>query len=289
MKLARPDLFHPRIVLAGCPRHVTGDGDDAGLVAALRRRGLHARWLSWDDPETGLADLVILRATSDYAERLDAFLAWMSAIAHVLNPPAVVAWNADRHYLADLARAGVPTVPGEFFAPGERIRLPRSGHVFVGPAVGTGSRRCADRVSALADAGELHGAGRGVLLQACDPSPESVLVFVGGAPSHAFTMRGRRLVRAEPDPEVWAVGAAALAAAAARTGHAQRELLYARAHVVGDHRDPRLLELQLVEPSLGWRRLEPGARERAERGFALAVESACDRLGLGPAKHPFPH
>ncbi|EUA32212.1 hypothetical protein I548_0986 [Mycobacterium intracellulare] len=26
------------------------DPDDAGLVPALRRRGLHARWLSWDDP-----------------------------------------------------------------------------------------------------------------------------------------------------------------------------------------------------------------------------------------------
>ncbi|MFY2858485.1 hypothetical protein ACOJVU_01235 [Mycobacterium sp. THU-M104] len=288
MKLARPDLFHPRIVLAGCPRHVTGDGDDAGLVAALRHRGLHARWLSWDDPETNQADLVILRATSDYAERLDAFLDWMGGLANVLNPLAVVAWNADRHYLADLAQAGVPTVPGEFFAPGERIRLPRSGHVFVGPAVGTGSRRRADRVSALADAGELHRAGRSVLLQACDASPESVLVFLGGELSHAFTLRGRALVGAEPDPEVWAVGAAALAAAAARTGHAQRELLYARAHIVGDHRDPCLLELQLVEPSLGWRRLEPGARDLAERGFALAVESACDRLGLGPSKHPFP-
>ena len=36
MKLARPDVFHPRIVLAGCPALPEGDGDDAGLVAALR-------------------------------------------------------------------------------------------------------------------------------------------------------------------------------------------------------------------------------------------------------------
>ena len=28
MKLARPDVFHPRIVLAGCPQLVEGDGDD---------------------------------------------------------------------------------------------------------------------------------------------------------------------------------------------------------------------------------------------------------------------
>ena len=76
MKLARPDVGHPRIVLAGCSALVEGDGDDAGLIPALRSRGLHARWLSWDDPETLEADLVIPRATWDYTERLDEFLAW---------------------------------------------------------------------------------------------------------------------------------------------------------------------------------------------------------------------
>ena len=73
MKLARPDIFHPRIVLAGCPALPEGDGDDAELVAALRQRGLHARWLSWDDPETLRADLVILRAAWDYIDRLANF------------------------------------------------------------------------------------------------------------------------------------------------------------------------------------------------------------------------
>ena len=150
MKLARPDVFHPRIVLAGCPRHVGGDGDDAGLVAALRQRGLHARWLSWDDPEVAGADLVILRATRDYADRLDDFLAWTRRVANLLNPPAVVAWNTDRRYLTDLTDRGVPTVPGEVVAPGERARLPRRGDVFVGPAVGTGTRRFGDRSAARA-------------------------------------------------------------------------------------------------------------------------------------------
>jgi hypothetical protein len=287
MKLARPDIFHPRIALAGCPQQITGDGDDAGLVAALRQRGLHARWLSWDDPETGLADLVILRATRDYAERLDAFLAWTTVMANVLNPPAVVAWNADRRYLIDLADRGVPTVPGEVFAPGEPVRLPPSGPVFVGPAIGTGTCRCADRVSAAAEAGELHDAGRSVLVQAGEASPETVLVFLGGEPSHAFTRQAHLLVQAEPDVEIWEVGAAALTAAAAGAGIEEDELLYARAHVVGGSGDPRLLELQLVEPSLGWRRLDAGTRDLAEREFALAVESALQRLGYGPFRRPF--
>jgi hypothetical protein len=270
MKLARPDVFHPRIVLAGCPRHVRGDGDDAGLVAALRHRGLHARWLSWDDPDVGDAHLVILRATHDYADRLDEFLAWTTSVAHLLNPPAVVAWNADRRYLADLAGRGVPTVPGEIVAPGGRARLPRRGDVFVGPTVGTGTRRFSDRSAAQAYIeAHLAGAKQSVFVQPADSAAETVLVFLGGKPSHAFS--GTGLHPAEPDFELWDVGAAALAAAPG-------ELLYARVHLSG----ARLVELQLVEPSLGWRRLDADSRNLAQREFALAVESALERFGLGP-------
>lgn len=224
MKLARPDIFHPRIVFAGCQRYAAGDPDDAGLVVALRQRGLHARWLSWDDPEIRRADLVILRATRDYARRLEEFLPWTTSVPNLLNPPAVVAWNTGPRYLSDLALRGVPT------------------------------------------AGR-HEAGH-----------RAVLVFIGGVPSHAFTLQASTLVQAEADPEVWEVGAAALAAAAAQVGVEPGDLLYARAHLVGG----LLQELKLVDPSLGFLRLNAGSRAEAERRFAVAVESALDRLGLGP-------
>jgi hypothetical protein len=273
MKLARPDVFHPRIVLAGCARQVAGDGDDAGLLPALRHRGLHARWLAWDDPETGRADLVIMRATHDYADRLDEFVAWTTGVANLLNAPAVVAWNARRRYLADLAGRGVPTVAGEFVAPGERVRLPRTGDVFVGPTVGTGTRRFSDRTAAAAFIREQHEA---VFVQPAVSAAETEQVFLGGEPSHAFP--------SEPDFELWDVGAAALAAAAAELGIDAGELLYARAHLNG----ARLVELQLVDPSLGWRRLDADTRDLAQRRFAVAVESALERLGLGPFSHRRP-
>ncbi len=275
MKLARPQVFHPRIVLAGCPGLVAGDGDDAGLAGALRHRGLHARWLSWDDPDAVAADLVILRATRDYAERLEEFLAWTTSVKNLLNPPAVIAWNADRRYMGDLADRGVPTVPGEIHAPGERILLPRKGHVFVGPAVGSGTRRCGGKAAA-AYVAELHDAGRSVFVQPGGTAADTELVFLGGKPSHAFPP--------EPDFEIWDVGAAALNAAAAQVGIDAGELLYARAHLVGD----RLLELQLIDPSLDWTRLDAGARDLAQRAFAVAVESALERLGLGPLSHRGP-
>ncbi len=220
MKLARPDIFHPRIVLAGGPRRAAGDPDDAGLVPALRTRGLHARWLSWDDPETLRADLVILRAAAGDPGRRDEFLAWIRGVRHLLNPPDAVAWNLDERYLRDLANDGVPTLPG-------------------GPA-------------------------------------EASLIFLGGKQSHAWPV--------EPEFESWDLGYAALASAADRAGIGARELLYARADVAGD----RLVGLDLVAPSLGWPHLDAATRERAQREFALAVESACERLGLGPFSHGRP-
>ena len=104
----------------------------------------------------------------------------------------MVAWNTDKRYLADLADAGVPTVPSQFFAPGERVRLPR-GEVVVKPAVGAGSvgaQRFTDARAAREHAAALQAAGRTVLVQPYDPrveDGETALVFLGGEQSHAFT------------------------------------------------------------------------------------------------------
>jgi hypothetical protein len=223
MKLARPDIRHPRIVLAG-----SADGDDAGLVAALRQRGLHASWLAWDDPDTLTADLVILRDGSNSAE----FSAWTSRVPHLLNAPEVVAWNTGRQHRRDLRAAGLPV----------------------------GNHRSSDAAIRTA------------------------LVFLGGNPSHAFADDSA----VEADFELWDIGQAALQAATEHLGIAVDELLYARADVIGGPGSTELVDLDLVAPSLGWRLLDGDARDNAQRQFALCVESALDRLGLGPLSHRGP-
>jgi hypothetical protein len=314
VKLARPDVRHPVIVLAGCRALVEGDGDDAGLVPALRDRGLHARWLAWDDPAALDADLVIPRATWDYTERLEEFLAWTRQVRNLLNAPAVVAWNTDKRYLADLAAAGVPTVPSTFFAPGEQIRIP-AGELVVKPAIGAGSvgaQRFTDADLAAEHARALHADGHTALVQPYDPriaDGETALVFLAGEQSHAFnkgpllpppgelaardesgTFAAETLRPVDPDVELWEIGHAALAAAAARLGLGVEEFLYARVDVIGGADDPRLLELELVEPSLGWRQLGEADRGLRQREFAIGVESALDRLELGPLKNgPLSH
>ena len=84
------------------------------------------------------------------------------------------------------------------------------------------------------------------------------------------------------------MGHAALDAAAAHLNVQATDLLYARVDVIGGPDDPLLLELELVEPSLGWRQLDPTTRDLQQRQFALGVESALDRLGLGPFSHRRP-
>lgn len=309
MKLARPDVFHPRIVLASCAALPEGDGDDAGLLTALRHRGLHARWLPWDDPDTLAADLVILRAAWDYTERHQEFVSWVRAVPHLLNPAAVVEWNTDKRYLHDLDRAGVPVVPTGYFDVGERVEIP-DGEVVVKPAVGAGSsgaQRFVTAAAALAHAAALHAQGRAVLVQPYDPrvaDGETALVFLGGKQSHAFTKgpmlppagqlpefeetgtyAHESLSPADPDDEVWQIGRRAVGAVTRRFDLAPEELLYARVDVIGGADDPRLLELELVEPGLGFRQLDPTAREDAERRFAVGVEAALERLGLGPLSH----
>jgi hypothetical protein len=194
------------------------------------------------------------------------------------------------------------------------VRLPSAREVVVKPTAGVGSigaRRFTDPAAALAHAAELQNRGRAVLVQPYDrrveDDGETALVFLGGKPSHAFTKgamlppAGRvpevdetgsyaveALTPADPDFEVWDVGFAALDAAGAQVGVAASEFLYARVDVIGGIDDPRVLELELVEPSLGWRQLDDETRDRRQREFALSVESALERLGLGPLSHRRP-
>ena len=87
---------------------------------------------------------------------------------------------------------------------------------------------------------------------------------------------------------MWDIGYAALAAAAAHLRIDVSDFLYARVDVIGDRRDAQVLELELVEPSLGWRQLDEHHADPQQREFALGVESALERLGLGPLSHRRP-
>ena len=92
----------------------------------------------------GAYDLVVVRSTWDYTFALAAVpgVDARGRRARLLNPPDVIAWNADKRYLADLAAAGVSTIATEHLAPGAPF-TPPPGRFVVKPAVAGGARGAA--------------------------------------------------------------------------------------------------------------------------------------------------
>jgi len=289
------------LVTAAAARNL--DEDLVPLDVALRETGVDASIVDWDDAsiDWSLFDLTVLRSTWDYSTRLSEFLAWIDRIAPattLLNPQDVVRWNTDKHYLAQLANAGVPTVPSTFVEPGDDVRssldafLARSGDEFVvKPSVGAGSRDAqryasSESDAALAHAKRLLDADRSVLLQPylgrVDAYGETALMFFEGRFSHAIR-KGPLLRRGEgPTRALFAAehittreASADEIAVAEQTLAAipfAKPLLYARVDLIHDDAGaPCVLELELAEPSLFFAQA-PGSAER----FAQAIVARAD-------------
>lgn len=257
------------------------DEDEPTLLDALSDAGLDPAVAAWDDPDVDWSrfDLVVLRSTWDYHFRLAAFLAWAADVARhtrLANSLATVTWNTDKRYLAELAAAGVPTVPTAFLKPAERdggldAALGAYDEVVVKPAVSAGS---VDTARHRLDAAEGRDAardhvrrlladGRVAMVQPYIPSVdergERALVHIDGRFSHAITkgpilgphttvvgdlFAAEDISTASPTAAELAVGAAAMAVAPGGP------LLYARVDVVDGADGPMVLELEATEPSL---------------------------------------
>jgi len=272
------------------------DEDMPLLEAALEAVGARSSQVDWDDENVdwGAFDVALLRSTWDYPDRLREFLVWVDAAARrttLLNPPAVVRWNTDKHYLAELARAAVPVVPSTFIEPGESaeravrdflIRHEGCAEFVVKPSVGAGSRDtqrhpCEEVAPAVAQAQRLLSAERSVLLQpylnSVDRDGETALIYFAGKFSHAIRKGPLLPPGLAGSP---AVGLFAPEKITPRTPGedelkvAERVLaalpfpapLYARIDLIRDAAGaPTLLELELTEPSLFFAQA-PGAAER---------------------------
>jgi glutathione synthase/RimK-type ligase-like ATP-grasp enzyme len=102
------------VLLATSADWPDGEPGAGALDAALRARGVDARWVCWDDAgvDWAAADLVAVRSTWDYTERHEEFVGWarrVEAETPVLNGAGVFAWNVDKAYLTRLG--DLPTVP----------------------------------------------------------------------------------------------------------------------------------------------------------------------------------
>jgi glutathione synthase/RimK-type ligase-like ATP-grasp enzyme len=283
-----------RVAFATCA--ALPDGWDDNAAAA---RLLGAEHVVWDDPAVDWEafDRVVIRSTWDYTGRLDDFLRWCRAVGRqrLRNHPDLVAFNADKRYLAALS---AQTVPTEFAGPGDP--LPRlEGEVVVKPNISAGARDTgrfgpAAHDEARALIARIQASGRVALVQPYIPSVErhgeTALVFLAGELSHVL----RKRAVLDPDevaPLAEGMHAPARAmfredlvtpgsADAAERAFAERVIaevterfgtpLYARVDLVlnADAR-PVLLELEAIEPAL-YLGLSSGAAER----LAAAVRAS---------------
>jgi hypothetical protein len=260
------------------------------MAAELEARGHRADWCLWDDETRDWSrfDLVLIRSTWDYQRRRDEFLAWAGALAVVRNPAAVLAWNTDKHYLAELGAGEIAVIETTFIAPGDTATLAGDGEIVVKPSVSAGSKDTArfalgdDAARRRAEAllAEIHSGGRTAMVQpylgAIDHRGETSLLYFGGSFSHAI--RKAPLLRPGEGPTEGffapetieprtpsvaerEAGDGVIAWVAERFG----ELLYARVDLVpGSDGAPVLLELELTEPSLFFAHSEGASARFAE-------------------------
>jgi glutathione synthase/RimK-type ligase-like ATP-grasp enzyme len=248
------------------------DPDNPRLFAALGALQLSADLVIWDDDAVRWSDydLVVLRSTWDYPSRRAEFLEWAGSVPRLENPLSIIAYNSDKHYLADVEGHGPAIIPSRFYAVGESADFDFGALVdfVVKPCVGAGSlhveRYRAHEVDAASRHVErLHDEGRDVLLQpyihSVDTLGELGLIFINGTYSHAMKKGAMLnvaqterdfLFRREQMSSASAEADAISFATDVLESMGFSDLLYARVDLVATIRGWLVMELELVEPSL---------------------------------------
>lgn len=275
-----------KVAFATCSAMPDGWVDDHPVAALLG-----AEYQVWNDESVDwhAYDRVVLRSTWDYSWQVDEFLAWCEEVGpeRLRNQPELVAFNADKRYLAEIA---APSVPTTFIAPGDPVPHATNGEIVVKPNFSAGARdtgRFSSLRAALPLIEQIRASGRVALVQpyvpTVDSHGETSLVFFGGELSHALRKRAilrdegiapvaedseLRVAAAMLEPDLVGPGTASAAQQALATA-VIAELsarfgtpLYARVDMVdGADGRPRVMELELIEPNL-YLGTSPGAAER---------------------------
>ncbi len=269
--------------------------DDELAVLPLARRGIRVDTIPWDRAGVDWSQyaLVVVRSTWDYQHNAEAFLRVLENIerqgVRLENGSEIVRWNMQKTYLRDLAARGIEIVPTfwrERLAPGELVPLfeeLRSAEGVIKPVMGANAqgawRLDAKRARELAPEIEAYFADRPLMMQPFErgitEEGEYSMVYLNGAHSHSLLKvpkrgdfrvqeeHGSEITAITPEPALLAAGDAAIAAVGQR-------LLYARADLVRSGDTFRVMELELVEPSM-YLRVEAGAPERFADAIAALI------------------
>ena len=265
--------------------------DDGVLATALVRRHAAVRAAPWDDVSIAWSDAraVIVRSTWNYHHRRAEFLEWterVSAGTPLLNAPATIRWNSHKGYLAELAARDIPVIDTVFAEAGSTTDVAavaaqhRWDDLVIKPAVSASAHetvrfRPTEHDAAQAHLDRLLARGDAMLqphLDVLGQRGELALMFIAGRFTHAVRRRSA-LAATAPMPRSAPAQASAsaisfaervLEESAALTGAAEMPL-YARVDLAETPaHGQRLLELELIEPSLFFLHAPHAAEAMAE-------------------------
>lgn len=289
-------------LFATCEELPGFDPDDELAARALAEFGVRVRPAVWTDRSVdwGAADLCVLRSTWDYHRRPKEFARWVDDVGRrtrLVNPRNVVRWNAHKFYLRDLQRRGVPVVPSEFLERGSAVELSEVlqrrnwQEGVLKPAHGASAQGVMHvrRDAAHVREGDeylraLLRSGDAIVqpyLRSIATHHERALTFIDGRYSHAVTktpfMHAKARLGDRAGLPPGSSGEVPIVATDDEIALAMQALqasppgcVYARIDVVrDDQRRPRILEVELIEPTL-YLYAEPSAAAR----FARAIVDA---------------
>lgn len=264
----------PRIAIATCAGYEDLKVDDALLGEALQERGCEAISVVWDrdEPRWSGFDLCLVRSTWDYHDKHEEFLAWtrrVEAGTVLHNPAALIAWNSDKTYLRELAKAGAPTVPTVWVERDDGVDLEQTlakrgwEEVVIKPVVDLGAKNLhrvrassGEAQDALDTVLSRHDAMVQPFLPSLETEGETSLVYINGTFTHAVRKRpaagdfrvqsiwGGTFERIEPTTSQTEIAEQAIT-------QLDEAPLYARIDLVTDPAgEPSLIELELIEPNL---------------------------------------
>jgi len=295
-----------RVAYVTCePRQAEWE-DDQLSAEILVERGIGVEFLAWDDPgaDWDSFDLVVIRSTWDYTGRLEEFLEWVDRVGpeKLRNVPAMVRWNTDKRYLAELDGGGLPVPPTALVAPGGAIP-DLGGRIVIKPVSGAGARDTgvfddASREEAEALIGKLGAQDEIAMIQPyipwIDDRGETAVLFFGGRFAYALKKKaflpesgvapvkpGTTVAAGMFDEDLMSLteatereielGAETVAWMARRFGAMP---LYARIDMVSSPEgEPVLMEVEVTEPSLYLYKAADLEIPGSEL-FAAAVEAA---------------
>jgi glutathione synthase/RimK-type ligase-like ATP-grasp enzyme len=238
-------------------------------AAALASAGAEVEPLPWTDPGD-LSGFHLVLPLVAWGYHLD-YARWLGFLDRadrerlpLLNPPALLRWNGDKAYLAELGDAGVPTVPtlaveccGDADLDEARRRFGSEWLVVKPPvsASATGTHRLGPNDDLPADSRDKPMIVQ-PLIQEIARTGEFSLMLFDGEFSHAVVKRpktgdfrvqphlGGVTLPSMPPPGAIALAKQALDAAPAKATYARVDL------VPDDEGTLRIMELELIEPAL---------------------------------------